>query len=120
MVQMAENAPTAEQIDAAGKFAAGVASVHGWVLNPDSEHTGRVVSGLAMNKARYGYFQCPCREAWGDREHDRDVICPCDYAAKDIEEYGHCFCGLFLAPTDTIGSITVDPIPERRSPERWA
>ena len=60
----------------------------GYNLNPDAEFTRDLVEGLLVNEDRYGYWNCPCRRATGDREKDLDIICPCDYRDADISEYG--------------------------------
>lgn len=92
----------------------------GWELNGDETFLGRLVDGLAKNYNRYGYFQCPCRDSWdGDRERDEDIICPCSYCEADIEEYGHCFCGLFLAREFARSGRRARRIPERRPDERY-
>ena len=40
---------------------------------------------------------CPCRLAAGDREWDRDIICPCVYREPDVAEYGSCYCNLYVS-----------------------
>ena len=81
-------------------FVEKAAAHRGWQLCDDQELLADIVAGLEANFQRYGYFQCPCRDSWGTKEKDRDIICPCDYAAPDIETYGHCYCGLFFQPSD--------------------
>ncbi len=95
-------------------FAERVAGKQGWELNPDPGFLDTLLSGLARNRERYGYYLCPCRESEGSREADRDVICPCDYAKPDIAEYGHCFCALFLDPAFRASGRVPSSIPERR------
>lgn len=63
----------------------------GYHLNPDREFTSILVEGLFANKERYGYMLCPCRIGTGDREKDRDIICPCDYRDSDLDEYDQCY-----------------------------
>lgn len=77
-------------------FANMVASKQGWTVNPDRDFTESPLEGLTVNYNRYGYYLCPCRDSEGDRLLDAAVICPCTYARSDIEEFGHCFCALFL------------------------
>jgi len=48
-------------------------------LNRDRPFVMDIMQGLLTNEARYGYRSCPCRLAWGVREKDVDVICPCVY-----------------------------------------
>ncbi|MEO0133717.1 MAG: ferredoxin-thioredoxin reductase catalytic domain-containing protein, partial [candidate division WOR-3 bacterium] len=69
----------------------------GYFLNPDEEFTKNLIEGLLINQERYGYFACPCRLASGDKEKDLDIICPCDYRDQDINEYGNCYCGLYVS-----------------------
>ncbi|PKL21232.1 MAG: ferredoxin:thioredoxin reductase [Spirochaetae bacterium HGW-Spirochaetae-4] len=97
-----------------GQFVHNVAKNKGWSLNGDAEFLQSLVEGLEMNLQRLGYLQCPCRLSWDDREKDKDILCPCVYAADDIAEYGHCFCSLFLSPE--FAALGTEPvsIPERR------
>jgi Ferredoxin-thioredoxin reductase, catalytic subunit len=83
-------------------------------LNPDGEHTRDLVSGLLINEKRYGYRACPCRLASGDKEDDLDIICPCEYRDQDIEEYGACYCGLYVSERVFEGEKGLEPVPERR------
>ena len=76
------------------KFVAATANHQGWEVNPDKEFLSTIIEGLAGTWNTYGYFQCPCRDSWGVREKDKDIICPCEYCRPDMKEYGHCFCGL--------------------------
>lgn len=86
----------------------------GWVPNPDTEFRETIAEGLTTTVNRHGYYLCPCRDGDGDREADRDIICPCVYAQKDIDEYGHCFCGLFLSKNHAEQNLPIAQIPERR------
>jgi ferredoxin-thioredoxin reductase catalytic chain len=67
------------------------ASDFGYFLNPDEDFTRDLVKGLLVNKKRYGYENCPCRLASGDKAADLDIICPCDYRDPDVSEYGACY-----------------------------
>jgi ferredoxin-thioredoxin reductase catalytic subunit len=98
----------------AHEFIGAVARHNGWALNSDDEFRSDLADGLAHNYNKYGYFLCPCRDGDADRESDRDIICPCDYARPDLEEHGHCFCGLFLTRTFAASDAAPRPIPERR------
>jgi ferredoxin-thioredoxin reductase catalytic subunit len=71
---------------------------NGWIFQKDTETLNDLLEGLVENKKNYGYQSCPCRFACGKRDLDRDLICPCEYAPLDIEEYGTCYCNLFLSP----------------------
>lgn len=88
----------------------------GYFLNPDTDFTKNLVRGLMVNEQRYGYPACPCRIASGKREQDLDIICPCDYRDPDLEEFGACYCALYVSGEVAKGKKTVAPIPERRPP----
>ncbi|HTZ17636.1 MAG TPA: ferredoxin-thioredoxin reductase catalytic domain-containing protein [Dissulfurispiraceae bacterium] len=90
----------------------------GQELNRDREFVLEILSGLLRNEERYGYRSCPCRLASGVREHDRDIICPCVYKDPDINEYGSCFCQLYVSKDWNEGSTEHRVVPERRPPER--
>lgn len=96
------------------RFVRRVAEHQGWELNRDSGFLEDVVSGLRENYNRYGYFLCPCRDGDGDRTADRDIVCPCDYNIPDQQEFGHCFCGLFLSRKFAASGKQPQQIPERR------
>ena len=98
-------------------FARRVADYQGWALNPDADFVRDLAEGLATNHNRYGYFLCPCRDGVGEREKDRDIICPCDYNVPDQKEYGHCYCALFFDPEFVHNGKEPRPIPERRPEE---
>ena len=66
-----------------------------------------------MNEKRYGYWACPCRLASGKREKDLDIICPCDYRDDDLNEFGCCYCSLYVS-YDNLKNKTYKAIPERR------
>jgi rubrerythrin len=48
---------------------------------------------------------------------DRDIICPCDYRDPDVEDYGTCYCCLYV-DSATHKSGETKPIPERRPMEK--
>ena len=89
----------------------------GYYFNGNRERTFELLRGLLVNKDRYGYMACPCRLASGDRDADRDIICPCAYRKPDVEEYGACFCGLYVSTDWNAGLLERIPVPERRPPE---
>ncbi len=91
------------------------AESHGYHLNPDIEFTKELVKGLLINQKRYGYWSCPCRLASGEREKDKDIICPCVYRDPDIEEYDSCYCALYVSKDIKEGKKKPRPVPERRS-----
>jgi ferredoxin-thioredoxin reductase catalytic subunit len=90
----------------------------GYRLNPDKEFTLRLIEGLLENEQRYGYWQCPCRLAFGERAKDRDLICPCDYRDADLAEFGACYCALYVTEDWIAGRKPHKSIPERR-PEKF-
>lgn len=87
-------------------------------FNKDKDLVFELLESLVLNKDRYGYMACPCRLACGDREKDKDIICPCDYRKADLEEYGACFCGLYISEALNNNKIQSEYIPERRPPEK--
>ena len=89
----------------------------GYNLNPDEEFTRGLVKGLLINRQRYGYQACPCRLASGDKQKDRDIICPCDYRDPDLEEWGACYCALYVSDEVLRGEREIQSIPERRPPK---
>jgi ferredoxin-thioredoxin reductase catalytic chain len=91
----------------------------GYYFNQDLEKTYELLKGLLLNKERYGYMCCPCRLASGDREWDRDIICPCFYREPDVKEYGSCYCNLYVSKEWNEGKISHQYVPERRAPEKY-
>ena len=94
------------------------AQSHGYYLNSDPEFLMSLLEGLRQNEDRYGYPSCPCRLASGRFSSDRDIICPCDYRDPDIEEYGYCYCALYVRKDVFEGKAPTRPIPERRPLEK--
>jgi len=91
------------------------AESNGYHLNPDFDFTKELIKGLLINQKRYGYWACPCRLASGNRKEDEDIICPCVYRDSDIEDYGACYCALYVSNDIKKGIKKVKSIPERRS-----
>ena len=89
----------------------------GYHLNPDKQFTMDLAEGLMVNMRRYGYESCPCRLAAGVKEDDLDIVCPCDYRDADLEEYGTCYCNLYVSRDVLDGKKQAGPIPERRPPK---
>jgi len=56
--------------------------------------------------------------ASGNFDLDKDIICPCDYRDPDVEEFGTCYCGLYVRKDVFEGKAPVMPIPERRPQEK--
>jgi len=90
------------------------AEASGYHLNSDMEHTKDLVEGLLVNEKRYGYWACPCRLAEGIKEKDLDIICPCDYRDSDLNDYGTCYCALYVSQAVLKGEKNLGSIPERR------
>ena len=90
----------------------------GYFFNKDKERVFELLQALILNKERYGYMACPCRLAAGDRTHDTDIICPCIYRTPDVEEFGSCYCNLYVSKEWNAAKIPHRYIPERRPPEK--
>ncbi|MBW1739655.1 MAG: ferredoxin:thioredoxin reductase [Deltaproteobacteria bacterium] len=90
----------------------------GYSFNKDKKRVFELLEALLINKRRYGYMCCPCRLASGDRELDKDIICPCIYRAPDVEAYGSCYCNLYVSTAWNEEKIPHVYVPERRPPEK--
>ncbi|MBD3350477.1 MAG: ferredoxin:thioredoxin reductase [Candidatus Lokiarchaeota archaeon] len=108
-----------KNIDDTFKFMKMVADHQGWKLNRDEDFLKMLAEGLTINWNRYGYYSCPCRDASGDKDKDKDIVCPCDYCVPDQKEYGHCYCGLYLTPEFYESDKETQSIPERRPEEKY-
>jgi ferredoxin-thioredoxin reductase catalytic subunit len=95
-----------------------VQEAKGYYFNKDKERTFELLENLMINKDRYGYMACPCRLASGDREWDKDIICPCVYREPDVEEYGSCYCNLYVSQEWNEEKSPHDYVPERRPPDK--
>jgi ferredoxin-thioredoxin reductase catalytic subunit/glutaredoxin len=91
----------------------------GYYFNRNEDKTFELLKGLLVNKDRYGYMVCPCRLASGSRDTDRDIICPCRYRELDVQEYGSCYCGLYVSDYWNKGMIDRVVVPERRPAELY-
>jgi ferredoxin-thioredoxin reductase catalytic chain len=103
-----------EEVDGLFRKLNEVAESGGYHLNPDVDLTRKLVKGLLINQNRYGYQSCPCRLASGEKDKDMDIICPCDYRDPDLDEYGTCYCALYVDQEILDGKKQVMSIPERR------
>jgi len=65
-------------------------------------------------------MSCPCRLGSGSRDDDKDIICPCDYREADVEEYGSCYCALYVSKDWLESPVPHATVPERRPPEKSA
>ena len=90
----------------------------GYYFNKDRAYVLELLSALILNKDRYGYMACPCRLASGDRDTDRDILCPCVYREPDVQEYGSCYCGLYVSKEWNESKVEEEYIPERRPLEK--
>jgi len=90
----------------------------GYFFNRDTAKVFQLLEGLLINRERYGYMCCPCRLASNDRDWDRDIICPCAYRAPDVEEFGSCYCNLYVSKAWNEGGVPNAYVPERRPPEK--
>jgi len=86
----------------------------GYFFNKDRERVNDLLQALLLNKDRYGYMCCPCRLASEDRKLDQDIICPCVYRTQDVEDFGSCYCNLYVSKAwnETEGPHSY--VPERR------
>lgn len=91
----------------------------GFFFNNDKERVFDLLDALLKNKERYGYMSCPCRLASGDREKDKDMICPCMYRDPDVKEFGSCYCNLYVSDEWNEEKVPHAYVPERRPPEKF-
>jgi ferredoxin-thioredoxin reductase catalytic chain len=90
----------------------------GYFFNRDRERVLDILRDLLINKERYGYMSCPCRLASGDRERDKDIVCPCAYRSADVDEYGSCYCNLYVSQKWNEDKTPHTYVPERRPLEK--
>jgi ferredoxin-thioredoxin reductase catalytic subunit len=90
----------------------------GYYFNKDKARVFDLLDALLKNKERYGYMVCPCRLASGDRDADKDIVCPCVYREPDVKEFGSCYCNLYVSKAWNDETIPHDYVPERRPPEK--
>ncbi len=88
----------------------------GYHLNRDKDFVKDLVRGLIENENRYGYRSCPCRLSSLSKDVDMDIICPCDYRDDDLNDYGACYCALYVSDEVLSGKKELQQIPERRPP----
>lgn len=89
-----------EEIEKVEKFVRNYADKAGYDLNPDQEVFDTIIEGLAKNRVEHGFQYCPCRIIVGDKEKDKDKICPCKWHKEEIEEDGQCHCQLFFKKSE--------------------
>ncbi|UCD90544.1 MAG: ferredoxin:thioredoxin reductase [Desulfobacterales bacterium] len=90
----------------------------GYYFSKDKVRVFELLEALIVNKERYGYMACPCRLAADDRDWDKDIICPCIYRTPDVEEFGSCYCNLYVSKEWNEDKIPHVYVPERRPPEK--
>ncbi|KAF1073970.1 ferredoxin-thioredoxin reductase catalytic domain-containing protein [Halodesulfovibrio sp. MK-HDV] len=90
----------------------------GFFFNKDMSMTLPLLESLLVNKEEYGYMACPCRLPNGEFDKDRDIVCPCEYRDPDLEEFGVCYCGLYVTEEYNKEDHDEVAIPERRPPEK--
>ena len=91
----------------------------GYYFNKDKKRVMELLEALSENKKRYGYMSCPCRLASGNRDMDKDILCPCVYREQDVKEYGSCYCNLYASKDWNEKRIPNEYVPERRPPEKY-
>ena len=90
----------------------------GYFFNKDRERVLELMDALLVNKNRYGYMSCPCRLASGERDKDKDILCPCVYREPDVQEYGSCYCNLYVSRAWNEAEAPHPYVPERRPVEK--
>ena len=90
----------------------------GYYFNRDKKRVFELLGALIEKRKRYGYVSCPCRLAAGDPEWDQDITCPCVYREPDVEQYGACYCKLYVSSEWNEGTIPDVYVPERRPEEK--
>ena len=95
----------------------GNAEENGYFLCPEAELLEELLDGLIKNEGRYGYASCPCRISSGYKAYDADIVCPCEYRDADVDEFGMCYCGLFVDKKVHEDPSRLQPIAERRPKE---
>lgn len=93
------------------------AEENGYFICPDESLLNDLMNGLATNEDRFGYGVCPCRIPSGLKLYDSDIICPCEYRDADVDEFGMCYCGLFVSKDIKDDPSKLKSIPERRPVE---
>lgn len=109
-----EQGVSEEQVDIVYKRLKDQVEKSGYHLNPEVEFTKDLVRGLLENERRYGYWCCPCRLSASNLEEDLDIVCPCYYRDPDLNDYGACYCALYVSDEVIRGEREVESIPERR------
>ena len=114
--EAAEKGISEEEVDKVYRRLKDQVEKSGYHLNPDVEFTKDLVRGLLANEKRYGYWSCPCRLSANNLEEELDIVCPCYYRDPDLNDYGACYCALYVSDEVIRGEKGVESIPERRPP----
>lgn len=93
------------------------AEKNSYFICPDKGLLSDLINGLATNEERYGFGACPCRISSGIKQYDVDIICPCEYRDADVNEFGMCYCGLFVSEEVKNDPLKMAPVPDRRPVE---
>jgi ferredoxin-thioredoxin reductase catalytic subunit len=93
------------------------AEANGYYVCPDEDLLDDLLEGLTKNEERFGYRSCPCRNPCGIKTYDSDIICPCEYRDADVNEFGMCYCGLYVSQEIKEDPSKLGSIPERRPDE---
>lgn len=64
-------------------------------LNENENALEGIIAALLRNKKFKGEIYCPCRIVTGDKDKDKEIICPCVFHRGEIELQGKCKCTLF-------------------------
>lgn len=78
------------------RFYKDYADSQGFALNPNEKIVEGIIKGLKRNEGKHGAKYCPCRRVTGDKEKDKNIICPCIYHKEEIANDGRCHCMLFV------------------------
>jgi len=92
----------------------------GYFFNKNKSWVLEILGDLLVNRERYGYMSCPCRLSAGDREKDKDIICPCAYRPADVAEFGSCYCNLYVSVEWNDDLVEHVYVPERRPLDKMA
>ncbi|MDR1612702.1 MAG: ferredoxin:thioredoxin reductase [Planctomycetota bacterium] len=56
-----------------------------------------ILGAMVKRRERFGAYYCPCRVVSGDKEKDKNIICPCVYHLDELRKQGTCRCRLFVS-----------------------
>jgi len=87
---------TQEEIEKLIKEYEEYAEEHGFMLNPNRKIVEAIARGLLTRESTFGCRYCPCRVVTGDKEKDKDIICPCALYRDELKNQGYCHCRLFV------------------------